>query len=428
MSETAIAHSVDWNEPARLRGIARRHRRDLRLKAIGAGALGLAALMLLILVGSLVYNGALAFQQTHVTLEFEISADHVDPAKPEAGNYRAITRDAVFRLFPDVTGRTQQRDLANLISNGVQYDLRDRVVADPSLIGSTLTLDVLVSDPYDQLAKGAIDRATPAENRRLGDAEIAWFDRLDAEGRISKPLNLGLILNADSRFPEQAGLAGALWGSFYALMVCFLLSFPIGIAAAVYLEEFAPKNRLTDLIEININNLAAVPSVVFGLLALAVFLGWFGLPRSSPLVGGMTLALMTLPTIIIATRAAVKAVPPSIREAALGVGASKHQVVLDHVLPLAMPGILTGTIIGMAQALGETAPLLLIGMNAFITQAPDSVMSPATALPTRIFTWADSPERGFVSRTSAAICVLLVFLIAMNSLAVLLRKRFERRW
>ncbi|PJA59503.1 MAG: phosphate ABC transporter, permease protein PstA, partial [Rhodobacterales bacterium CG_4_9_14_3_um_filter_71_31] len=223
-------------------------------------------------------------------------------------------------------------------------------------------------------------------------------------------------------------LKGALWGSFYALLVCFLISFPVGIAAAVYLEEFAPKNRLTDIIEININNLAAVPSVVFGLLALAVFIGWFGMPRSAPLVGGLTLSLMTLPTIIIATRAALKGVPPSIREAALGVGASKHQVVLTHVLPLAMPGILTGTIIGLAQALGETAPLLLIGMNAFITAAPDSLFQPATALPTQIFIWADSPERGFVSRTSAAILVLLTFLIAMNAIAVILRRRLEKRW
>jgi phosphate transport system permease protein len=299
---------------------------------------------------------------------------------------------------------------------------------DPSLIGQTVTMAVPVSDPYDQLAKGAIDRTTPEANRRVSDEEIAWFDRLAGLGLISTPFNWGLFTNADSRFPELAGLKGALLGSFYALLVCFMISFPVGIAAAIYLEEFAPKNRVTDVIEININNLAAVPSVVFGLLALAVFLGWFGLPRSAPLVGGLTLALMTLPTIIIATRAAIKAVPPSIREAALGLGASKHQVVFGHVLPLAMPGILTGTIIGLAQALGETAPLLLIGMNAFITQAPGGVMDASTALPTQIFIWADSPERGFVSRTSAAICVLLIFLVVMNGLAVILRKRFERRW
>ena len=243
-------------------------------------------------------------------------------------------------------------------------------MGNPDLIGETHPITVPVSDPFDQLNKGRVDPETKENRRRVSDQQIAWFEALEAKGMISRPLNTGLITHADSRYPELAGLSGALWGSFYALLVCFLISFPVGIAAAIYLEEFAPRNRFTDIIEVNINNLAAVPSVVFGLLALAVFIGWFGLPRSAPLVGGMALSLMTLPTIIIATRAAIKAVPPSIREAALGVGASKHQVVFSHVLPLAMPGILTGTIIGLAQALGETAPLL-IGMNAFITSAPD---------------------------------------------------------
>jgi phosphate transport system permease protein len=287
---------------------------------------------------------------------------------------------------------------------------------------------VPVSDTYDQLNKDLIDRDTPEQNRLLSNAEIARFDILKDAGMITKPLNTGLITNADSRFPELAGLRGALVGSFWALLVCFVISFPLGIGSAIYLEEFAPKNKISDFIEVNINNLAAVPSVVFGLLALAVFIGWFGMPRSAPIVGGMTLALMTMPTIIIATRAALKAVPPSIREAAMGVGASQQQVVFHHVLPLAMPGILTGTIIGLAQALGETAPLLLIGMNAFITSAPDSPFQAATALPTQIFIWADSPERGFVSRTSAAILVLLAFLITMNAIAIFLRNKFERKW
>ena len=297
------------------------------------------------------------------------------------------------------------------------------------MIGHSLVLRVPASDPIDQLNKGEISRDTPEDQRRVSDQEIGWFDVLEAEGRITTPFNWGLFFNADSRFPERAGLAGAITGSFYTLLVCFLLSFPVGIAAAVYLEEFAPKNRFTDLIEVNINNLAAVPSVVFGLLGLAVFLGFFGMPRSAPLVGGMVLSLMTLPTIIIATRAALKAVPPSIREAALGIGASKHQVMLHHVLPLALPGILTGTIIGMAQALGETAPLLLIGMNAFIPSVENmGLLEPATALPTQIFSWADSPERGFVSRTSAAILVLLGFLVIMNLVAITLRQMFQRKW
>ncbi len=331
-------------------------------------------------------------------------------------------------LFPGLESPAELKRATGILSNGAQNMLRDLALDNPGRIGERVTLAVPVSDPFDQLAKGLVARDTPEDRRRVSDAEIALYDRLADEGRISRPFNWALFTQADSRFPELAGLKGALWGSFYALLVCFILSFPIGIAAGIYLEEFAPKGRFTDIIEVNINNLAAVPSVVFGLLALAVFIGWFGLPRSAPLVGGMTLALMTLPTIIIATRAAVKAVPPSIREAALGVGASKHQVVTGHVLPLAMPGILTGTIIGMAQALGETAPLLLIGMNAFITAAPEGVTDAATALPTQIYIWADSPERGFVSRTSAAILVLLGFLVVMNAMAVYLRRRFERQW
>ena len=284
------------------------------------------------------------------------------------------------------------------------------------------------SDPYDQLDKGLIDRDTPVDRRRLDDQQIAWFDQLVEAGRVSRPINWGLLFNSNSRFPEIAGLSSAIVGSFYVLLVCFFVSFPVGIAAAIYLEEFARKNRFTDLIEVNINNLAAVPSIIFGLLGLAVFIQTFGLPRSAPLVGGLVLSLMTLPTIIIVTRNALKAVPPSIREAAYGVGASKHQVVMHHVLPLAMPGILTGTIIGLAHALGETAPLLLIGMNAFITDPPGGILDAATALPTQIYIWADSPERGFVSRTSAAILVLLGFLILMNGLAIFLRQRLERTW
>jgi phosphate transport system permease protein len=428
MTDAPAILRIDWSDPELGKRLARRNRRDGRLLLIGQAALGAACLMLALLVGSLLYSGWPAFTQTHVTLEFDVSADRVSASKPEKGKYRTIVRDAIFAHFPEVEVRREKRALTGLVSKGAQYLLRDRIIDDPDLIGTVVSLSVPVSDPFDQLAKGLIDPATPEANRRLNDQEISWFRTLQEAGVISRPLNTGLLLNADSRFPELAGLSGALWGSFYALLVCFLISFPVGIAAGVYLEEFAPRNRFTDLVEVNINNLAAVPSVVFGLLALAVFLGWFGMPRSAPLVGGMTLSLMTLPTIIIATRNAVKAVPPSIRDAALGLGASRHQVALGHVIPLAMPGILTGTIIGLAQALGETAPLLLIGMNAFITAAPDSVMQPATALPTQIFIWADSPERGFASRTSAAICVLLGFLVFMNAAAIFLRKRFERDW
>ena len=419
--------NAHWGTTKAAANIARRKRRQWVLQGLGIGALSVAFLMLFLLVSSLVSTGWQAFSQTHIRMEFAVPAEKIRQDDIAGSNWRGLVQDAMEAALPALDG-AEARKMAGILSNAAQFRLRDTVVANPSLIGGTVVLTVPASDPYDQLFKGLIDRETPEVNRRLKDAEIAAFDTLIADGRVSKPLNTALISNADSRFPELAGLKGALVGSFYALLTCFLLSFPIGIGAAIYLEEFAPKNKLSDFIEININNLAAVPSVVFGLLGLAVFLNWFGLPRSAPFVGGLVLALMTLPTIIIATRAALKAVPPSIREAALGLGASRQQVVFHHVLPLAMPGILTGTIIGLAQALGETAPLLLIGMNAFITAAPATPFDSATALPTQIFIWADSPERGFASRTSAAILVLLGFLVTMNALAIYLRSRFERKW
>lgn len=352
---------------------------------------------------------------------------YIDPAKIEAGppgsgDFAALARDSLQTYLPDA----RDSSLFAMLADDAPEAIAKRVAADPGLIGKTTQVMIPVSPPFAELAEGKTPKVL---NPRFGPDQIKAFDKMEAKGLLRTPFNWGLFFNADSRFPERAGLAGAITGSFYALLVCFLLSFPIGIAAAVYLEEFAPTNRLTDLIEVNINNLAAVPSVVFGLLGLAVFLGYFGLPRSVPLVGGMVLSLMTLPTIIITTRAALKAVPPSIREAALGVGASKHQVMMHHVLPLAMPGILTGTIIGMAQALGETAPLLLIGMNAFIPSVENmGILEPATTLPTQIYSWADSPERGFVSRTSAAILVLLGFLVIMNMIAIAFRQIFERKW
>jgi phosphate transport system permease protein len=410
--------------------LGRRKRKERLLRSFGISAICFAFLMLGTLIVSLVATGHTAFVQTHVTLDVFVDPEDVRESRLPRGGFDDVLTASLHQHLTgiDLEDRATKRLVEKILSNGAQFHLRDLVVADPRLIGTTITLTVPVSDPYDQLHKGTIDPNTPEANRRLDDQQIGMFDQIRTAGIISKPLNWGLITNADSRFPELAGLKGALVGSAWALLVCFLIAFPLGIGAAIYLEEFAPKNRFSNLIEVNINNLAAVPSVVYGLLALSVFIGWFGLPRSAPLVGGMTLALMTMPTIIIATRAALKAVPPSIREAALGLGASPQQTVLGHVLPLAMPGILTGTIIGLAQALGETAPLLLIGMNAFITSAADGPLSSATALPTQIFIWADSPERGFASRTSAAILVLLGFLITMNTLAIILRSRLERKW
>ena len=352
----------------------------------------------------------------------------IDPAKaskedPASGDYAPMIAEAIKAIFP----RDSPTITRDILTDEATEALKQTVVETPGLVGKTLQLKLPVSENFDNLHRTG---SAMVMNPRFGSPKLfTWYDSLAERDLLTSNFSVELFTNADSRFPEQAGLLGAIAGSFFSLLVCFLLSFVAGIAAAIYLEEFAPKNKFTDLIEVNINNLAAVPSVVFGLLGLAVFLGTFGMPRSSPLVGGMVLSLMTLPTIIIATRAALQAVPPSIREAALGVGASRHQVITHHVLPLAMPGILTGTIIGLAQALGETAPLLLIGMNAFIPSIENiGILQPATALPTQIFSWADSPERGFVSRTSAAILVLLGFLFIMNATAIYLRQRFERRW
>ncbi len=356
-------------------------------------------------------------------LDVYVNPAIVEAGPPPSGNFAVLAQSSLKAYLPQIND-TSLVDM--LASGGARSDWRAyrRRTGHHRQDGPDL-LPALA--PLCRPGQGR-DAEDP-QPALFPEDQLAALDVLDEKGLVRTPFNWELFFNADSRFPERAGLAGAITGSFYALLVCFLLSFPIGIAAAVYLEEFAPKNRFTDLIEVNINNLAAVPSVVFGLLGLAVFLGFFGLPRSAPLVGGMVLSLMTLPTIIITTRAALKAVPPSIREAALGVGASKHQVMIHHVLPLALPGILTGTIIGMAQALGETAPLLLIGMNAFIPSIENmGLLEPATSLPTQIFSWADSPERGFVSRTSAAILVLLGFLVIMNIVAITLRQMFQRKW
>lgn len=426
-TEQPASSSFNWGSEAHKARLAKRRSSEVWLRRAGLLSISLALGFLGLMLAALTYTGFMAFTQTHVTIDVPILAEEVDPEDVAGGNWRRVVQAAMQGHFPELSG-PELRDASAVLSNGAQFIIRDRVVADPSLIGTVLTIKVPTSDPFDQLNKGAVDRATEEANRRVTDAQIAAFDKLQQEGRISTPFNWGMFVNADSRFPELAGLKGAFIGTGYLLMVCFAIALPVGIGAAIYLEEFAPKNKMSDLIEVNINNLAAVPSVVFGLLALAVFLNWFGLARGSPLVGGLTLALMSLPTIIIATRAALKAVPPSIREAALGVGASRQQVVFQHVLPLAMPGVMTGTIIAMAQAIGETAPLLLIGMNAFMTAAPATPFESATTLPTQIFIWADSPERGFVSRTSAAILVLLGILVAMNAVAIYLRSRFERRW
>jgi phosphate transport system permease protein len=418
----------DWSSAAAKSKRRSRYAADRRLRIYGLVAISVAVGVLAILLGTILIGGTSAFRQTRVEATFTIDPALVSADEIMRGNFRQVVTNAVANLFPGETNPAVLRDAARILTNNTQFIVRDAVIADPSLIGRDVTLAIPTSDPFDQLNKGVIPRDVPETQRRVSDQQIGLFDQLVERGLISSVFNWGLIFNADSRFPELAGLKGAIVGTFYMLLVTFLISFPVGIAAAIYLEEFAKKTRVSRIIEVNINNLAAVPSVVFGLLGLAVFINFMGLPRSAPLVGGLVLSLITLPTMIIVTRASLKAVPPSIREAAYGIGASKVQMVLHHVLPLALPGILTGTIISLAHALGETAPLLLVGMNAFVTTPPDGLLDAATTLPTQIYIWADSPERGFVAKTSAGIIVLLVFLILMNGVAIFLRRRLERTW
>ncbi len=575
------------------RKLKRRRMAQLRLQTYGIMAIGFAALALVTLMWTVVGNAFQAMSESYVTLEVPLDDPELVSGDAEAlnrFNYDGLVKDVLKAEFPSASGRTQRRELYDLVSSGAQFELREAVLQDPSLAGQTVTVELLASDVADLYLKGsygslearphegslsivpsedgdtfqvtsttpdfaealaqaklalldqaafqrnqarlqnrgvevfgrqaeetadpderkrllaqvetrsaerdrlldvadgleararqdggaeALDTSAPSvllrvgggwlkmievndnggiaepvvpvepveslpadawgyfihdlpeASRKVSDRQIVWIETLKERGQVDTVFNTRFFTAGDSREPELAGIWGAAVGSFWTMLVTFLLAFPIGVLAAIYLEEFAPKNRITDFVEVNINNLAAVPSIVFGLLGLAVFLGFFGVPRSSPLAGGIVLALMTLPTIIIASRAAIRAVPPSIRDAALGLGASKLQTSFHHVLPLAMPGILTGTIIGMAQALGETAPLIMIGMVAFIVDVPTGITDSATVLPVQVFRWSDFPERAFEARTAAAICMLLLFLVLMNALAVFLRKRFERRW
>jgi phosphate transport system permease protein len=596
------------SDAARAR-VRARYRAERRFKFYGIAAIGLTAMFLVVVLADILVKGIPAFTQYRLVMDIPVDKSEIDPqgtrdpAVLRAADYRLLVRNALRAQFPDVSDRASRRRLDGTLSSGAADILRERVVADPDLVGQTVKVPVLLSDDIDlylkgigtkivtrvgtgaitpsgttgevtlltssnqfsedmvrlrrllfdksrelgeeaarlqravryvegtkaelerlkaipgtdpaavanlgrrvegataeiealsQRAKQFADEAaavqarfdsvggseplddrvpsllvalnggvvkvnevssarvsgevlvpltsqeaaapgtwrimsytTPESNRRVSDLEVTWLEVLRERGLVERAFNWAFFTSGDSREPELAGIRGALIGSFLTLLVTLVLCLPTGVAAAIYLEEFAPKNRLTEIIEVNINNLAAVPSIVFGLLGLAVFLNFFGLPRSAPLVGGLVLALLVLPTIIIASRAALKAVPPSIKEAALGVGASHQQAIFHHILPLAMPGIMTGTIIGMAHALGETAPLLLIGMVAFIVEVPQGMTSAATVLPVQIYLWSDLPEIAFQAKTAAAIIVLLVFLFMMNGAAIVLRRRFERRW
>ncbi|MBF0229119.1 MAG: phosphate ABC transporter permease PstA [Desulfamplus sp.] len=414
------------------KGLGKRYRAEKRFRIYGVCAIAASLIFLAFLFISISSTGYTAFQQTFIRLSVyfdpEILGDTTNREGLASANFPAIVKQSLFKMFPEVQSRGEKKQLASLISSGASYYIRDMLIENPDFVGETIQVWLPADDDVDMLIKGHSDRGLVEAERRLNDRQIDWIQQLEKDGSIEKRFNKIFFTVGDSREPELAGIWGAASGSFFTMVITLLLSFPIGVAAAIYLEEFAKKNRWTDIIEVNINNLAAVPSIVFGLLGLAVFLNFFGMPRSAPLVGGLVMTLMTLPVIIIASRASLKSVPPSIREAALGVGASQMQMVFHHVLPLALPGMLTGAIIGMARALGETAPLLMIGMVAFIVDVPSGFTDPATALPVQIYLWADSPEKGFLEKTSAAIMVLLTFLIAMNALAVILRKKFEKRW
>jgi len=435
---TAVPRPAPTRALDRLKaGLRARQAAERRFRRLALAAVLVGICFLLLMFSSIVSTGYLAFVQTHIRLDIALDPQRIQPPGAtgapgthalEQADYAGLIHARLREMFPEAVERRDRLSLYALVSNAAPFALRDRVLADPALLGRSVSIWLPADDSVDMLVKGHTSRDAPEARRHLSERQLQWLDALRAEGRLQRRFNAAFFTRSDSRDPEVAGVLGGLLGSFYTLSVTLALAFPLGVAAAVYLEEFAPRNRWTDLIEVNINNLAAVPSITYGLLGLAVFINTFGLPRSAPIVGGLVLALMTLPTIIIASRAALKGVPPSIREAALGVGASPMQTVMYHVLPLAMPGVLTGTIIGMSLALGETAPLLMIGMVAFIADVPAGIFEPATVLPVQIFLWADSFERAYVERTSAAILVLLAFLTVMNAAAVILRRRFERRW
>jgi phosphate transport system permease protein len=423
------------NSPDYAKRLAARHRAETRFRAYGLGAILIGMGFLVALLWTIVSEGAPAFLQAEIRVDVTFDKAEIDPSG--TGNledlmkadYTAMVRAGLREALGDVGNNREMRARAHrLLSSGADLQAREVLLRDRSAVGQTRSIWLIADGDVDSFLKGTISRDTPEDRRRINDRQIAWIEKLQAEGRLKMRFNDTIFTRGASANPEMAGVGVAVLGSFMMLVITVLLALPIGVAAAVYLEEFAPKNRWTDLIEVNINNLAAVPSIVFGILGLAVFINFFGLPRSAPVVGGLVLTLMSLPTIIIATRASLKAVPPSIRDAALGVGASKMQTILHHVLPLAMPGILTGTILALAHALGETAPLLMIGMVAFVVDYPGGPIDPATALPVQIYMWSNLPERGFIARTSAAIMILLGFLLVMNAFAIWLRTRFERRW
>ena len=438
MTDAAITPGVTPGAPApkaaplsaREALLKKRHRSETWFRVQGIAAIVIAMIFLVVLVGRIVAQGYSTFETHTLTVPVYLNPERIDTTALEGVNYDYIVAEALMKKLgvqDDDLGTTSAK-VMDLTSRDFGFQLLNKLKADKSLIGKTVDVTGSVKADADLYYKGEIKRSTAEIDRKLDNQQLDWLDRLKTDGTVKTGFNSKFFTNSDSTEPEQAGVFGAAIGSAMMLLITGLIAIPVGVMAAVYLEEFAPKNRWTDVVEVNINNLAAVPSIVYGLLGLALFINWLHVPRGSPLVGGLVLALMALPTVIIATRSSLKAVPPSIREAALGVGASKAQTVFHHVLPLATPGVMTGAILAMAHALGETAPLLMIGMVAFSPGAPEGFTSSATVLPVQVFIWENASERAFHERTAAAIIVLLVFMIVMNAAAVILRRRFERRW
>ena len=410
--------------------LKKRHRSEAWFKAQGVAAIIIAMIFLVVLVGRVVGQGHSTFLTHSISVPVYLDPNRIDATALEGVNYDYLVAEGMMKKLgvqDDDLGLVSAK-VMDLTSRDLGFQLLNKLKADPSLIGKTVTVSGSVKADADLYYKGELKRSTDEGDRKLDNQQLDWLDQLEKSGAVTSGFNTKFFTNSDSTEPEQAGVLGAVVGSAMMLLITALIAVPVGVMAAVYLEEFAPKNRWTDVIEVNINNLAAVPSIVYGLLGLALFINWLHVPRGSPLVGGLVLALMALPTVIIATRSSLKAVPPSIREAALGVGASKAQTVFHHVLPLAMPGVMTGAILSLAHALGETAPLLMIGMVSFVPGVPEGFTGASTVLPVQVFIWENASERAFHERTAAAIIVLLVFMIVMNAAAVILRRRFERRW
>ncbi len=420
----------------------KRYKKEKRFILLGRVAVSLTIIFLVILLGSILLRGISGFYTTNIFLQTKLSQEIIDPEDKKnveeiyKSSWRKVAKNSIYDVLSafnkskniDKISRKDKRDFLKLFSRSSEFYIRDFTLENLDSIGKEVKISIPSSSLVDQFLKGKINITVNEDDRPINDKQISWINFMVEKNMIERKFNINFFSKGDSRNAEEAGILGAIVGSFFVILVAIIVAFPVGVMSAIYLEEFAPKNKITNIIEVNINNLAAVPSIVFGLLGLAIFLNFFGLPRSSPLAGGLVLALMTLPTIIISSRVAIKSVPPSIREAAMGIGASKMQSVFHHVIPLAVPGILTGTIIGMARALGETAPLLMMGMVAFIVDVPQGITDPSTVLPAQIFLWSDQPERGFEEKTAAATIILLVFLLTMNALAVFLRYKYERKW